>query len=249
MSEDDASVHISLGYFLNVISVDLIEFIKQFQDYLAPMLSTYEQAVYLYVFRHSRLIDEHEVVIGFKSARRRLALGIGKAGTPMSEDKCYKSLRSLEEKGCLVLKGSERAGQRILLKLPCEIPGLIPTEPVIEEFDLESIDFFDGEDNRRLILEREAHKCFYCLCALNGENYVIEHVVSRPSGNSSYRNVVAGCRACNNRKGSNSAEDFMRLLYRDGFLNSDDLQAGILRLQQLRDGLLVPTVNIGPISR
>jgi hypothetical protein len=29
--------------------------IEQFQDYLAPKLDTYEQALYLYIFRHNRL--------------------------------------------------------------------------------------------------------------------------------------------------------------------------------------------------
>jgi hypothetical protein len=35
-------------------SDELREFFQQFQDYLAPKLDTYEQAIYLYVFRHGR---------------------------------------------------------------------------------------------------------------------------------------------------------------------------------------------------
>lgn len=44
-------------------------FFVQFQDFLAPKLDTYEQAIYLYIFRHSRMLGKPEVVIGFKSAR------------------------------------------------------------------------------------------------------------------------------------------------------------------------------------
>lgn len=70
---------------LAVKNMDLHEFIVQFQDHLAPKLDTYEQAIYLYVFRHGRLLDLEEVTIGFKSARHRLATGSGENGKPMSE--------------------------------------------------------------------------------------------------------------------------------------------------------------------
>src|SRR5262245_61091995 len=82
-------------------AVDAVQFLEQFQDYLAPRLDTYEQAIYLYVVRHSRLIGKEEVVIGFKSARKSIALGSGQAGRPISETSCYEKLRSLEQKGCL----------------------------------------------------------------------------------------------------------------------------------------------------
>jgi hypothetical protein len=53
---------------------ELREFFQQFQDYLAPKLDTYEQAIYLYIFRHSRFLGKDEIVIGFKSARARTTL-------------------------------------------------------------------------------------------------------------------------------------------------------------------------------
>ncbi len=80
--------------------MDTHEFIEQFQDYLAPKLDTYEQALYLYIFRHGRLLGAEEVVIGFKAARRRMACGIGQDGRPMSENTAYEKLRSLQSKGC-----------------------------------------------------------------------------------------------------------------------------------------------------
>jgi hypothetical protein len=45
--------------------MNIKQFIEQFQDHLAPKLDTYEQAIYLYIFRHSRLLGADEVVIGF----------------------------------------------------------------------------------------------------------------------------------------------------------------------------------------
>jgi hypothetical protein len=59
--------------------LDALTFIGEFQDYAAPKLDTYEQAIYLYCVRHSRLLGKPEAVIGFKSARKAMAFGIGKA--------------------------------------------------------------------------------------------------------------------------------------------------------------------------
>ena len=73
---------------------DLEQVLKDIQDYLAPRLDTYEQAIYLYLFRHTRLIGLKEAVVGFKSARRRMACGVGEEGKPMSEGTAYKNCNS-----------------------------------------------------------------------------------------------------------------------------------------------------------
>ena len=220
--------------------MDIEQFIKDFQDYLAPHLDTYEQAIYLYVFRHTRLLDKNEEVIGFKSARRRMACGIGEKGKPMSEGTAYEKLQSLQKKGCIEIVASEYDGRRIRLKLPREIQDLIPDERESAPPDLETLDFFTVEENRSLILSREGSRCFYCLCNLDSKNYVIEHVNSRPNGNNSYRNVVAACRQCNNRKGSSDAEAFLRTLYRESLLEAAEFEGRISQLQRLRAGDLKP---------
>lgn len=58
-----------------------------------------------------------ETTIGFKSARARMALGIGKMGSPMAEGRVREKLRSLTSKGCLEILGTERTGTRIRLHL------------------------------------------------------------------------------------------------------------------------------------
>ena len=156
--------------------------IEEFQDYLAPKLDTYEQAIYLYILRHSRLQGKAETTIGFKSARRKMAFGVGAKGKPMSENTCYEKLRSLESKGCLQIVGTETDGSRIRLSLPSEIQGLISPKQVAAVVSLEEMDFFNIPANRLLILQREDNNCFYCLRALTSSNYVIEHVTSRPNG-------------------------------------------------------------------
>jgi hypothetical protein len=74
--------------------------------------------------------------------------------------------------------GVERYGRRVRLKLPNEIPGLVPSIADRQAIDLEQMDFFEVPENRLLILEREGHRCFYCLRKIDATNYVIEQVVS-----------------------------------------------------------------------
>ena len=220
--------------------MDAKQVLEQFQDHLAPRLDTYEQAVYLYVLRHSRLVGLDEVTIGFKSARKKMAFGIGEAGKPMSEATCYEKLRSLQGKGCLKILSTERAGTRVRLLLPDEVPGVIPTHAPPAATDPDTLDFFSIPQNRLLLLEREGHRCFYCLRELNGDNHVIEHVRSRPEGDNSYRNVAAACIQCNNRKGAAQAEDYLRAIYREGFLSENELKERFGVLARLVEGELKP---------
>jgi hypothetical protein len=220
--------------------MDLQKFLTDFQDHLAPKLDTYEQAIYLYIFRHSRLSGLDEATLGFKSARTRMATGIGERGKPMSEGTAYEKLRSLEEKGAISVLRTEHTGRLIRLHLPEEIPGLVPDRKDVPGPGLEEMDFFEVPENRLLILKRENNRCFYSLQQLYHKNFVVEHVVSRPQGDNSYRNVVAASREINNRKGSLSAADFLRRLFRDGFLTSSELDERLLKLARLQAGELKP---------
>lgn len=223
--------------------MDVRKILEEFQDYLAPRLVTYEQAIYLYVFRHSRLVDKEDVAIGFKSSRRKMSLGIGEKGKPMAEGTCYEKLRSLQKKGCLEILDVVRQGTRIKLYLPSEIPGLIPAQRLTPPRSLEDMDFFNVPENRAAILKREGSKCFYCLRSIDASNYVIEHVVvPGHAGDNTYRNVVASCLSCNNRKGKTSAEDFLRSLYRNGYLSEAEFDGRNKAFRSLREGALRPEV-------
>jgi hypothetical protein len=220
---------------------ELREFVQQFEDYLAPRLDTYEQAIYLYIFRHSRFIGQDEAVIGFKSARARMATGLGVDGTPMSEGSAYKKLSTLEAKSCIKIVQTEHKGSRIRLYLPKEIDGVVPTvESSPGEIDLETIDFFNDSENRLAILKRENFRCFYTLKKLDQNSFVVDHVLSRPNGNNSYRNVVAASREANNRKGATAADDFLRQLFREGLLSEPELSQRLHALDDLKAGRLKP---------
>lgn len=220
--------------------MDLREFIYQFHDFLAPKLDTYEQAIYLYIFRHSRLLGLDETTIGFKSARTRMATGIGESGKPMSESSAYSKLASLQAKGCLTVVRTNHAGKVLRLHLPSEIPDLICLPAAVSAADIESMDFFNVAENRVLLLKREGSRCFYTLQELDENNFIVEHVVSRPAGNNGYRNCVAASREANNKKGATSAEDFLRRLFREGYLSELEFQGRLHALAQLKAGELRP---------
>jgi len=220
--------------------VDAHEFLTQFQDHLAPRLDVYEQAIYLYIVRHSRFEGKTEVTIGFKSARKKMAFGVGTAGSAPSEATIYEKLRSLQSKGCIRILASERTGTRMEVLVPSEMVGVVPISLAPPSVELEQQDFFSSAEGRNRILAREGQRCFYCLATLDNNNYVIEHVVSRPVGNNSYRNVVAACRQCNNRKSSENVEDYLRTLYREGLLSADDFKSRLVNVERLRNGELRP---------
>src|SRR5260370_33635818 len=121
--------------------MDWKTFLEDFQDHLAPKLDTYEQAIYLYVVRHSRLQGLDEIVVGLKSARHRMAGGIGTASSPMSEHTAYRKLQSLAAKGCVVIGDGVRHGTRIVVRLPAEIRGGGTRAPTARE--LKSLDNID----------------------------------------------------------------------------------------------------------
>ena len=214
----------------------------QFQDHMAPKLDVYEQAIYLYLLRHTHVEGRSETVVGFKSARKKLAFGIGKAGSAPSEAVVYEKLRALEQKGFVRVQSSERSGSRVHVFLPSQVAGLLPIATSAADLSLEDQDFFTVPENRKLVLEREGWRCFYCLAKLDENNHVIEHVVSRPEGSNSYRNVVAACRRCNNRKSDAPASDFVRTLYRDGILSGDELPVRLALLEKLLAGDYKPRV-------
>ena len=58
-----------------------------------------------------------------------------------------------------------------------------------------------------------------------------------------YRNVVASCRRCNNRKGESAPEDLLRVLFREGIVRADLLADRLEALIRLRAGELKPPAN------
>jgi 5-methylcytosine-specific restriction endonuclease McrA len=73
-----------------------------------------------------------------------------------------------------------------------------------------------AKQKREYLRLRQQNKCYWCGREMldpelqHGHSATIEHIVPRSAGGrSSFDNLVAACRQCNNRRGSRPAEDFM----------------------------------------
>ncbi len=130
-------------------AVDAKTALEHFQDYLAPKLDVYEQAVYLYILRHSRLVGRPTVSVELKSARHKIARGLGKKGGPIAVRTCLEKLRSLHAKGCIKLVEEREDAPGVQVLVPSEIPGLIGRSGRPKPPDLEEMDFFNVPENRR----------------------------------------------------------------------------------------------------
>ena len=213
---------------------------RTFVDHLAPKLDTYEHAIYAYILRHTVLEGGDDALIPFKSARENMSKGIGQTGRAMSESTCREKLQSLESKGAIEVLMVTHRGTRVRLVRPSDIPGVIPEPSASEERSIEDVDYFKIQENRRLIFEREEGRCFYTLVELDNENFVIDHVISRPHGDNGYRNVVACSRDANNRKGSLDAEDFLWRLHRSQHLDFNQFRDRLDAVKELKAGRLKP---------
>jgi len=92
----------------------------------------------------------------------------------------------------------------------------IPTPSVIRLVEYIHIPFERKSLSRKNILLRDHNTCQYCNKVLPPTELTLDHVIPRArGGDSSWDNLVACCRACNNRKGDRRLEDVnMRLLKR-----------------------------------
>lgn len=215
----------------------VVRVVAEIEDYLIPRkeLDAHERALYYHLFRHSRLIGVEEMTFVISASPKR---------TGMTEFTARDRLRSLEKKGCLTINELTRSGVRLKLRLPEEIPGCLePAEAAEAVRSIDEIDFFKETKYRPAILHREQNRCFYCLRKLSADAYALDHATAKVDrGDNSYRNIVAACHECNSRKAGMNAEDYCRLLYREGLLNGDEMAKRLDAIGRLRNGELVPVI-------
>ena len=92
----------------------------------------------------------------------------------------------------------------------------MPMPSVIRLREYIHIPFERKSLSRKNILLRDHNTCQYCAMIFAPQELTLDHIVPRSrGGDSSWDNLVASCRTCNNRKGDRSPEDAgLRLLKR-----------------------------------
>jgi len=217
--------------------VDITEVIQQIEDSLVPRLKldAEEARLYYHLFRHTRLVGKHDVLVSVA----RLAEAINS-----SKNLVKSRLRSLQDRGAIMVTGTGWVGTRVRVLLPAEIPGVILPDSAVEGIDIDGIDFYHDLKYRPSIFERENGRCFYCRRVLTDEDSGLDHVEPQRSGGmNSYKNVVSACHSCNSSKGVLGAEDFMRNLYRRGLLTASEIEERLDCLVKLKAGELRPIIR------
>ncbi len=227
-------------------SVDIRKAVEQVQDFLAPRLDCYEQMIYHYLFRHTRLDGKRGITVGTRTIQSKIGGGLGKNGSPPSQRVISDKLRTLERKGCIEILERSAKGTALEVLFPHEIPGVVVDAPQLSQADIETLDFFNDPQRRLALLRREGGRCFWCLRKITESNYSLDHVSPRsgPVEDHTYRNLVACCWECNSSKQTTGADQFLRRLYRDGLLSADDHRKRVEALEALSAGKLVPEIDV-----
>jgi HNH endonuclease len=154
-------------------------------------------------------------------------------------------LRSLADKEVIKIDGYDRSGYKVTLTSPMQIPGITNSaQGVPQGVELETVDFFRDRRFVSALLARQNGICFYSLRQLDEHECALDHLIPQArGGDNSYRNIVCCTFEMNTRKGDKVAEEFLRSLYRSGFLSEKDLEDRLSTLASISSGALPPVIH------
>ena len=192
-------------------SVENINIIEQFVDYLLPELTPYEASLYVYLFRNSFLRNgTAEVRVG----KRTIATGYGKGSRGDSTNYAHvsKILQRLEQKGCIRVGDTNRYGTLYVVILPEDVPLVAEKIASVLGRGAEN-NYFTDANKRREVFERDNWICQYCGEKVNQRNATLDHFTPKSKGgDDSKDNLRACCLLCNGIKSGKTYEEAASLL-------------------------------------
>jgi len=221
---------------------ELKKILAEIQDYLVPILDTYEQAIYHYIFRHTYLEGKKDTYFSTRSAD--IGFGQGNATSKPSDRQKSKKLHNLEKKGAIKIVEKSYKGILVSIKLPIEIDGLIPNK-IEKDIDIEELDFYNDKRLLPAILKREQYRCFYTGKKIDESSCYLDHVISQSvGGNNNYKNIVASCYDANSLKQDKATDDFLRMMYKEDLVSLKEFNEIKKKIKLLQSGELVPDKKI-----
>lgn len=195
----------------NFDALEIPSIVSSVIQFLQPLLTPYEAAVYWHMFNRSILKTGQQFC---RVSTRGLMSGVVKSASGQSEDLSIGTtrgaLQGLEEKGAIVQSGEpNREGTLYRVLLPEEIPACASAirasaaEPEAPVPNVEKeADFYNVVENRLRVFERDAYKCRYCGKQLTRFTATLDHLqpVSE-GGDNSFENLATACLHCNSRRG------------------------------------------------
>lgn len=173
----------------------------------------YEIAIYLYLFRNSFLAGNGgQIRIG----KKKIAAGCGKGvrGNKANHEQVTNVIKSLEQKGCIIIGDTTREGTLYNILLPKNIPYI--AEKMIEQIMETEEDYFNNPEKRLVIFERDNWNCQYCGEKVTQENATLDHYVPQVKGGKHNKdNLKTSCLLCNSIKSGKTYEDAAIFLLKD----------------------------------
>ena len=215
--ENDSGDTEALQFLKNYNALELPSIVTAIVEFLHPILTPYEIAIYWSLFNNSIVKTGEQYV---RASTRGLS-SIAKSGSGQAEELSYaavqKSLNSLKDKGVISIAGdTNRGGTLYKVSIPDEIPGCKALMEKHLSTDAEQInlhkelDFYNVSENRHKVFERDGYKCHYCEKQLTRFSATLDHIqpVSK-GGDNSFENLVTACLHCNAERGNKPVMDFV----------------------------------------
>ncbi len=215
--ETEAGDEESLQFTKNFNALELPSIVSAVVEYLHPLLTPYEIAVYWYLFNRSIVRTGEQ----YARASTRGMTAIAKSASGQSAELSYgvlkKTIDALKEKGVVLVAGdTNRDGTLYKVAIPDEISLckelmlLRASEEISTIETKKELDFYNVQENRLKVFERDGYKCHYCAKQLTRFSATLDHIqpVSK-GGDNSYDNLVTACLHCNSERGNKPLMDFI----------------------------------------
>jgi 5-methylcytosine-specific restriction endonuclease McrA len=188
---------------------------KEIIDYLSPLQTPTEQAVYNYLFRWSVAENQQTIQIGERSLAdsvARPAKGKLSKSKGLSYSTIRSTLRDLEAKGHIKVLEVHHKGKIIKINTPTEIETCRKNMQKKSASKVEP-NYFKDPEKRKELFERDKWTCFYCGEKVVPQNATLDHYEPQcKGGGDNKENLKTCCVVCNSIKSGRTYEEAAPLL-------------------------------------
>ena len=215
--ENESSDEQGQQFTKNYNALELPSLVSSVVEYLHPLLTPYEIAVYWYLFNRSIVKTGEQYVRASTRGMSTIAKSASGQLAELSYGVIKKTIDALKAKEAVAIVGdTNREGTLYKVAIPDEIPlcKVLMQQSAIKDVSAietkKELDFYNTPENRLKIFERDGYKCHYCAKQLTRFSATLDHIqpVSK-GGDNSYDNLVTACLHCNAERGNKPVMDFI----------------------------------------
>ena len=215
--ENESSDEQGQQFTKNYNALELPSLVSSVVEYLHPLLTPYEIAVYWYLFNRSIVITGEQYVRASTRGMSAIAKSVSGKSVEISYQGIKTAIDALKLKDAIVIVGdTNQEGTLYKVAIPDEIPlckALMQQHALKVVSAIETkkeLDFYNIPENRLKVFERDGYKCHYCAKQLTRFSATLDHIqpVSK-GGDNSYDNLITACLHCNAERGNKTVMDFI----------------------------------------